>query len=337
MNWEMYRDATAERAVERADRDLQRARRERVRRMRESGMVYVLIPSLEEAEGEAAREQRRPIMNYIVHRGRIPCWNEKQQFSSDPEIDEMLYRARSACLLEACREVWIFGSSSGEYTRNTKEVIRQARVAGKTVRSFYLDALRKKAGGMHLKAQMKPITVTVTDAKYATFIAPKDVTTDGSNTTAYKVTKLHDGWVTMEEVAEVPAGAAVVVGADEAGTYTLKRNAAAALDGNILTYSADPISVATAKTYYGLSKGSKGTGFYPVKKGATIAANKPYFLNEDAGAKDFYSLFEDPTGIEGVIIEKLDGTQEIYNVRGQRLNKLERGINIVNGKKVILK
>ena len=155
MNWEMYRDATAERAVERADRDLQKARRERVRRMRESGMVYVLIPSLEEAEGEAAREQRRPIMNYIVHRGRIPCWNEKQQFSSDPEIDEMLYRARSACLLEACREVWIFGSSSGEYTRNTKEVIRQARVAGKTVRSFYLDALRKKAGGMHLKAQMK--------------------------------------------------------------------------------------------------------------------------------------------------------------------------------------
>ena len=151
MNWEMYRDATAERAVERADRDLQRARRERVRRMRESGMVYVLIPSLEEAEGEAAREQRRPIMNYIVHRGRIPCWNEKQQFSSDPEIDEMLYRARSACLLEACREVWIFGSSSGEYTRNTKEVIRQARVAGKTVRSFYLDAMRKKAGGMHLK------------------------------------------------------------------------------------------------------------------------------------------------------------------------------------------
>jgi hypothetical protein len=182
-----------------------------------------------------------------------------------------------------------------------------------------------------------PITVTITDAKFATFIAPADVTTEGSNTTAYKVTKLHDGWVTMEEVAEVPAGAAVVVGADEAGTYTLKRNAAAALDGNILTYSADPISVATAKTYYGLSKGSKGTGFYPVKVGATIAANKPYFLNEDAGAKDFYSLFEDPTGIEGVIIEKLDGTQEIYNVRGQRLNKLERGINIVNGKKVILK
>lgn len=209
---------------------------------------------------------------------------------------------------------------------------------GKNVLAVYVQ---QNWGGAYfdfnLKAQMKPITVTVTDAKYATFIAPKDVTTDGSNTTAYKVTKLHDGWVTMEEVAEVPAGAAVVVGADEAGTYTLKRNAAAALDGNILTYSADPISVATAKTYYGLSKGSKGTGFYPVKKGATIAANKPYFLNEDAGAKDFYSLFEDPTGIEGVIIEKLDGTQEIYNVRGQRLNKLERGINIVNGKKVILK
>ena len=143
MNWEMYRDVTAEKAVERADRDLQRARREKVKKMRESGMVYVLIPALDEADGEEAREKRRPIVDYIVHRGRIPCWNEKQRFSQDPEIDEMLYRARSMCLLEACREVWVFGSSGGKYTRNAREVIHQARAAGKKVRSFYLGVMRK--------------------------------------------------------------------------------------------------------------------------------------------------------------------------------------------------
>ena len=35
--------------------------------------------------------------------------------------------------------------------------------------------------------------------------------------------------------------------------------------------------------------------------------------------------------------EKVRGDGVIYNLAGQRLNKLQRGVNIINGKKVIIK
>ena len=42
------------------------------------------------------------------------------------------------------------------------------------------------------------------------------------------------------------------------------------------------------------------------------------------------------TGIHGVIIIK-NGSSSIYNLSGQRLSTPQKGINIINGKKVIIK
>lgn len=141
MNREMYRDPTADRAVGQADRDLRKGKKARLKKMQDAGMVYVLIPALEGMEGEAAREKRRPIMNYIVHRGSIPCVNELQRLSADPEMDEMLYHIRGARLMDVCREVWVFGTKQGEYTSCTREEIRQAKEKGKAVRSIYIDGI----------------------------------------------------------------------------------------------------------------------------------------------------------------------------------------------------
>ena len=50
-----------------------------------------------------------------------------------------------------------------------------------------------------------------------------------------------------------------------------------------------------------------------------------------------------PTGIEDVMADTPvqnpigDGKPVIYNLSGQRLNSLQKGINIVNGKKVLVK
>ena len=48
---------------------------------------------------------------------------------------------------------------------------------------------------------------------------------------------------------------------------------------------------------------------------------------------------EDATGIIGIENGKLtiDNDDVIYNVAGQRLERTQRGINIVSGKKVIIK
>jgi hypothetical protein len=51
----------------------------------------------------------------------------------------------------------------------------------------------------------------------------------------------------------------------------------------------------------------------------------------------FTGEFEtETTGIE-VIYNKAETKTEIYNLQGQRLSSLQRGLNIVNGKKVYVK
>ena len=45
----------------------------------------------------------------------------------------------------------------------------------------------------------------------------------------------------------------------------------------------------------------------------------------------------DPDGIKGVTADHSKQSTEIYNLSGQRLSKMQKGINIVNGKKIMVK
>ena len=52
----------------------------------------------------------------------------------------------------------------------------------------------------------------------------------------------------------------------------------------------------------------------------------------------FTGEFEtETTGIEETIYNKVEAKSEIYNLQGQRLSSLQRGLNIVNGQKVYVK
>ena len=72
-------------------------------------------------------------------------------------------------------------------------------------------------------------------------------------------------------------------------------------------------------------------GFYKATSGI-IKAGKAY-LESTSGVKAFLFSGEDATGI--VNVEDAIENGVIYNVAGQRLNKMQKGINIVNGKKVL--
>ena len=50
--------------------------------------------------------------------------------------------------------------------------------------------------------------------------------------------------------------------------------------------------------------------------------------------KAFYFESGDATGISDVNVN-LNEDNAIYNIAGQRLQKMQKGINIVNGKKVL--
>ena len=77
-------------------------------------------------------------------------------------------------------------------------------------------------------------------------------------------------------------------------------------------------------------------GFFQVVETApvTVPAGHAYLTMSGSFAPAFYFTQEDyEDGISGVKAELSDGA--IYNLAGQRLNKMQKGINIVGGKKIL--
>jgi hypothetical protein len=51
--------------------------------------------------------------------------------------------------------------------------------------------------------------------------------------------------------------------------------------------------------------------------------------------KAFFFSGDDATGIEETLSDSPSKDENIFNIAGQRLQKKQKGINIINGKKVL--
>lgn len=173
---------------------------------------------------------------------------------------------------------------------------------------------------------------------YATYVPEvKDIDVSGFNAedlAAYTVSFDPKGWANLTQVTKIPAGSAVVM-KGKAGSYKLPYTTdAAALTGNEL--KAAVADVVADGTQYVLADGAEGIGFYQVKAGSTIVAGKGYLeISAANGVKGFYGFESgDATGISD-IDANVDANAVIYNLSGQRIQKAQKGINIVNGKKLL--
>ena len=86
--------------------------------------------------------------------------------------------------------------------------------------------------------------------------------------------------------------------------------------------------------------GAGNTLYNPSDESTSLKALRAYFqIDASAEVKNINMNFEDATGIKLTeSTEKTEGTEGgIYNLQGQRLNGVQKGINIVNGKKVFIK
>jgi hypothetical protein len=133
----------------------------------------------------------------------------------------------------------------------------------------------------------------------------------------------------LAKVDNVPAGTPVIL----KGSYYNKVaanlpaiNAANDLKGTAADTEADG-------TMYVLAKVDDKVGFY--KATGTIPAGKAYYQS-GAGVKAFYFDGDAETAINEVNGQSsMVNGQSIYNLAGQRVSKMQKGINIVNGKKVL--
>ena len=150
--------------------------------------------------------------------------------------------------------------------------------------------------------------------------------------TAYKA-KYADGKIVLTPVTEIPAGAGVIIEA-AAGTYTVPAiETASALSDNDLLVSNGTVTGASGDIYV-LYNGKHGVGFYLLDNGVTIPAGKAY-LQIAAAGRSFLGFSDKATAISNVKAETADDA--IYNVAGQRVTKTQKGLYIVNGKKMLVK
>lgn len=182
-------------------------------------------------------------------------------------------------------------------------------------------------------------TVNVSDALISTFCAPFTVAIPAdyqSVVTASTVTGVEGNVLTLEPVANyvIPANTPVIVETPVANTlpvsgiYVKGTPVAGLLTG---VYENTPAPVGS----YVLQNLDK-VGFYQVAEGnqPTVGANRCYLTVPAAGVKAFYFDGNDATGISNVDAN-VDANEAIYNIAGQRINKFQKGINIINGKKIL--
>ena len=180
-----------------------------------------------------------------------------------------------------------------------------------------------------------PVEVTVTDAGYATFVAPGNITTIPEGVEAYAA-QAHPEWglVHLEPVSAIPAGEAVVLKASE-GTYTINATAFSAELGTANDLIAATEEVTADGTQYILAKQDEAVGFAKATPETKIASGKGYLVLAGAGVKAFYPFSDDATGISTIDNAQLTIGNEIYNLAGQRIQKMQKGVNIINGKKIL--
>ena len=88
---------------------------------------------------------------------------------------------------------------------------------------------------------------------------------------------------------------------------------------------------------YSLGKLDGNIGFYKFTDGTiTLGANKAYLEVPANNVKGFtFDFDEDATSIQDSKFKIQNEEAPIYNLAGQRLSKPVKGINIINGKKVL--
>jgi hypothetical protein len=163
----------------------------------------------------------------------------------------------------------------------------------------------------------------------------------------YIATSVESDRLMMTQVTGVlPAETGVIVRA-KAGTYTFveSEDAPANVDGNLLSGTATDtyITAESGYRYYVLAQKEGMVGMFRPKltDGRFLNnANKVYLPVEVAAGAEAPAMFvfsrggedEDTTGIDKLIS---NGEVVIYDLAGRRVEKMEKGIYIVNGKKVV--
>ena len=173
-------------------------------------------------------------------------------------------------------------------------------------------------------------------AGYATLYNDETAGTLSDNVTVFTGKKNGSYLTLTEQAGIIPAQTAVVLkGAEGYYSFTPAASAPAITGENDLLGTTATLT-ATGNEFALASIGGV-VGFYKVETGTQIPAGKAYLQVSGSSVKAFYFSDDDATGIESIQNSKFKIQNEdaaIFNLAGQRMGMMQKGINIVNGKKI---
>lgn len=187
-------------------------------------------------------------------------------------------------------------------------------------------------GGIAIEKDLD--AVTIGNAGYTTYVTKHNVSFP-AEVEAYIATTVNGAqeYVTLTQVNSAPRGTALVL--KNEGTFTLSPTASPEDVSDNILLASDGTIEGDGSTIFALGNKS-GVGFYLVANGQTVPAGKAY-LSVPAAVKGFLAFdFGNTDAIKTVQGAGLKDAA-IFNLAGQRMSRMHRGVNLVNGKKIILK
>ena len=196
------------------------------------------------------------------------------------------------------------------------------------------------AGYSFTLSAVESLPVAIGATGYATFYAPVAVTVP-AGLEAYYISEKNESSAKMEAISNViPANTGVVLKGTAGETYTLTIGGNANAVSNLLEGTVADTYV--AKNAYVLAQPEDNTvGFYLAEKnqssGAAFLNNgfKAYLPAEAASVRFISFDFGTETAIDELKGENGNVKTVIYDLSGRRVQGAQKGIFIVNGKKVI--
>ena len=174
--------------------------------------------------------------------------------------------------------------------------------------------------------------MTVTEAGYATFVAPFEVAVP-TGVKAYTVEGVEGETLTLAPVSTIAANTPVVLEGALKPTLLVGKTVEGTPEAGLLTGVYEETEAPVGS--YVLQNLEAGVGFYKVAEGQqpTVGINRAY-LTTESSVKAF--SLADATAIKS-LEALIAGKAQIYDMNGRQINKLQKGINIVNGVKVLVK
>lgn len=183
------------------------------------------------------------------------------------------------------------------------------------------------------------LPLTIGQVGWSTFYAPVPVTIP-AEVTAY-IAGIEGNICTLTEVTgTVPANTGLILYKEDGGNVemTIAESGSTDVTGNALVGGTNTVNRENGYTYYALQRkdgDNTKVGLYPYA--GELKGFRAFYRKETAQAVAGFSFDTIITGIDGIL--GTDGTNDgtIYDLSGRRLNKPVKGLNIIGGKKVLVK